>query len=198
MSEKVAFICPVFQMYPAIIPSLICQTHPNWELVLVNNGPDAGGVAPVVHSYADPRVLFCTFPVETGHYGHPIRKWVLEEMRAGRIAGDADYVVVTNADNYHVPTYIEKMLAGFRARPDTVAAYCAQMVHNYIGWGIIDCRLELGHIDAAGVMVRKSVACDVGWRSLEHSSDWTYFSDIIERYGQDRWTKVSGCLLVHN
>jgi len=73
------------------------------------------------------------------------------------------------------------------------------MVHSYKTWQVIPCSLRLGFIDCAGVMARKDVAHEVGWRDTQsHSSDWTYFNDIIQKYGADKWTKVQGCLLIHN
>jgi hypothetical protein len=72
------------------------------------------------------------------------------------------------------------------------------MLYNQIDYNIMNCTLQLGNIDCSCVMVRKDVACDVGWRSMEHSSDWIYFSDIIQKYGADKWIKVGGYLIVHN
>ncbi len=34
-SDKIVFICPIYDAYPQIISSLICQTHKNWELLLI-------------------------------------------------------------------------------------------------------------------------------------------------------------------
>ena len=86
-----------------------------------------------------------------------------------------------------------------------VASYCSDMVHSYKPsggnnkWGVIPCSMQLGYIDCASVIVRKSVAVEIGWRDINgHSSDWTYFSDIIKKYGANRWAKVPGCLFVHN
>lgn len=194
--EKVLFICPVYEMYPQIISSLLCQTYQDWELLLIHNGPASGKFN--YHS-DDKRIKFIEHPENTGKWGHELRKWALNEIAADRLGQDVGYVVITNADNYHVPSYCEMMINGFKDNPLAKAVYCNQMVHNYKAWQVIKCEPRLGYIDCAGVMVKKSVAAEVGWRDTDgHSSDWTYFSDIITRYGGKSFQPVKGCLLIHN
>jgi hypothetical protein len=41
-------------------------------------------------------------------------------------------------------------------------------------------------------------AGEVGWRSLEHSSDWTFFEDIARRYGKNSFVRFDGCHFIHN
>ncbi len=192
--NKVAFICPVYQSYPQIISSLILQTHTDWELILIHDGPNTTGLKSLIN---DPRIKYIETPKRAGNWGHSLRAWALENIDT--LSSDADFVVITNADNYHAPVYIEYMLIGFTNNPSSVATYCSDMVHSYKAWQVIPCSLKLGYIDCACVMVRKDVAKEIGWRDVtNHSSDWTYFNDIIKKYGADKWTKVRGCLLIHN
>lgn len=218
---RVTFICPVYNTYPEIISALLNQTYQNWELLLIHDGPNSTKLHDIVKAFNDNRITYIEDAEHKGEWGHRLRKWALEEMREGRLGQDSDYVVITNSDNYLVPTFTEYLLDGFRRNPDSVATYCSHMVHSYLSpqqttilshgqraarnlrwenykWGVLSCKLELGHIDCSGVMVRKDVACEVGWNDLSHSSDWTYFNEIIKKYGTHRWTKVNGCLLVHN
>ena len=193
-TKKVAFICPAYNNYPQIISSILTQTHTNWELFVIHDGPNATGLKKHVK---DSRIKYMETPAHVGKWGHSLRKWALENIDT--LCPDADYVVITNADNYHVPVYTEYMLRGFEKNPTAVATYCSDMVHSYKAWQIIPCRLQLGYIDCAGVMIKKEVAKEIGWRDTEsHSSDWSYFNDIIKKYGADKWQKVTGCLLIHN
>lgn len=206
-TPKVAFLCPAFNNYPQIISSLINQSHQNWELFLLHDGPNETGMKDIVQASLrqaqgdivlnDARIHYQETPERTGNWGHHLRQWALKNLDT--LCPDADYVVITNADNYHVPVYTEYMLRAFEKTPGIVAAYCSDMVHSYKAWQIIPCRLQLGYIDCAGVMIKKEVACEVGWNDIEsHSSDWTYFNDIIKKYGAAKWAKVPGCLLIHN
>jgi len=219
-SDKVTFICPVYNTYPEIISSLINQTYKNWKLLLIHDGKNETNLKETISSLKDERISYIEFVERKGDWGHFYRQWGLKNM--DKISPNTKYVVITNADNYHVPTYIESLLSGFKENPEAIATYCSKMVHSYLSpqqvtvlnygqsiannlkwedykYGIIDCKLELGYIDCAGAMIEKNAACNVGWRDIKsHSSDWTYFEDIIKKYGADKWVKVQGCLLIHN
>lgn len=190
--DRIVFVCPIFKSYPQIISSLIMQTHTNWLLILIHDGPDTEDIKD--HIPDDDRIMFKESPKHGGCWGHYIR-----QVGINMAKGLGDFTVVTNPDNYHVPVYCEYMLNGFKARETAVAVYCSHMVHNYKAWGVIPCHLEQGYVDCAGVMVRSWIAADVGWNDITtHSADWVYFSDIIRKYGTGRFHKVDGCLLIHN
>lgn len=191
--DKVLFICLIYNSFPEIISSLICQTHQNWELRLIHDGPNSTGLRALIEAVNDPRITLIETPVRVGSWGHRHRQTELKQLNKS----DADFVVVTNADNHKVPVYCEYMLKGFTG--DKVAVYCSEMVHSYKAWQIIPCRLQRGYIDTAGFMVRRSVAHEIGWRDTEsHSSDWTYIEDVIRKYGANKIGRVKGCLLIHN
>lgn len=207
-SKKVTIICPIYNSYPQIISSLICQTHKNWHLLLIHDGENSTGLKKIVDDANDDRITYFETKERGNVWGHDIRKFALENIDS--LVPYSDYVVITNPDNYHVPTYIEYMLSGFGN--GIVATYCGKFVHAYPSnqrdctdkqdivyrWGVIKSRLELGWVDCGGVMVQKDVANEVGWRSMEIYSDWTYFEDIVKKYGIKSFNKVNGCLLVHN
>lgn len=196
VNDKIVFICPIYNSYPQIISSLICQTHKNWELILIHDGPSKNGTKSYIGN--DPRVKYIEWHEHLGSWGHWYRQWALEELRRGELS-DASYVVITNADNYLAPVYCERMLRGFAKSHTAVATYCAGMVHSYKSWDMISVKLQKGYVDCSGVMVKREVACEVGWRDIEgHSSDWTYFSDIAAKYSLRNFIQVRGCLLVHN
>lgn len=194
VDEKILFICPIFDAFPQIISSLICQTYKNWELLLIHDGTN--DLNKLIAGYGDKRIKYIKQP-RAEKWGHPLRQWALNEIKAGKLGKDADYVVITNGDNYYMPPFCDYMLKGFTN--GQVAVYCDQMVHSYKAWNLISCRLQLGYIDCGGVMVKKDVAVETGWRDVDsHSSDWTYFSDIIKKHGVQKWGKVRGTLFVHN
>lgn len=196
LGDKVTFICTIYNTYPQIISSLILQTHQNWELILIHDGPNETGLKKIVNG--DPRIKYIETEKRHGNWGHYHRSWALNEMRDGKLS-DGDYVVITNADNYFTPVFTEYLLNGFKKSHTAVATYCDKMCHSYKAWDIIPVRLEKGFVDCAGVMVKKEIACEIGWRDTEsHSSDWTYFSDIASKYSTRNFIPVKGCLFVHN
>lgn len=192
-NKKVAVICPIYQCFPQIISSMITQTYKHWELYLIYDGVAEQYIHDYVKFYNDDRIKFIETGERVGNYGHPIRQKYLNELKNS----DAEFVVVTNGDNYHTPNYLQNLINGFDA--DTIATYCETMVHNYFGWSTIQVSLNCGYIDCACVMVRKEHACNVGWNdTVSHTADWKYFEDIANTYGWDKWKKVNGCLLIHN
>jgi hypothetical protein len=197
--KKITFICPIYKSFPEIITCLLLQTHKNWELLLIHDGPADETVLKAVAALPDSRIKFIETANHAGVWGHGIRQWALQEIKEGRLSDSPDFIVITNADNYHVPVYCEYMLDGFVNNPNAVAVFCGQMGHSYINWKIIDCYFGLGGVDCAGVMVKAKEACEVGWNDIKgHSSDWTYFQDIANKYGKQNFVKVEGCLLIHN
>lgn len=190
---KIAFICPIYNSYPEIISSLINQTHKDWHLFLIHDGPSSMDIKSIVAATRDKRITYTETETRLGNWGHGYRKEYLQKLKTS----DFDYIVITNSDNHHMPTYCEYLLKGFTN--GQVAVYHDQMVHSYLGWGIINCKLQQGYLDCAGVMVRKDVACEIGWQEVEaHSADWLYFNDIIKKYGAQKFAVVKGCLLSHN
>lgn len=194
LNDRILIICPVYKNYPQIASSMLMQTHTNWKLMLVHDGPDEANVRSLVPN--DPRIEWKETGKRGGCWGHYIRSIGID------IYGEHhgfDYIVVTNPDNYHAPVYLEYLLRGFYERPNSVAVYHSQMVHSYKAWKVIDCRLEQGFIDCAGVMVRAWAAKSAGWNDISsHSADWTYFYDLMQKFGTHRFHKVEGCLLTHN
>jgi hypothetical protein len=191
-SDKVTVICPIYNSYPFIISSMLAQTHQNWELILIHDGKNETGLAKIVKSIGDNRIKYSETDKRSGNWGHKIRSEQID-----RLDGNG-FVLITNADNYHVPSYLEKMLSGFTS-DNVKATYCSKMVHSYIQWGVIDCQLKRGYIDCAGVVIRNEVAKRVGWKDIEsHSADWFFFNHIARAYGASSFKRVEGCLLIHN
>lgn len=195
MPQKVAVLAPVYNYMPIIVPAMLHQFHKDWELFLIHDGPSKLPIEEYVGFHFDQRLHYLEWP-HRGKFGHPIRRQWLEELKEGKLCPEADYIVITNADNYHCPAFLGHLLNAFA--PSTVCAYCSHIAHNYFGWGSLVCSLQLGQIDICACVIRKSVACDVGWQSMEHSSDWTFLQSIIQKHGTVKFKKANGTLVTHN
>lgn len=186
-TSKIIIMCPVYNTYPQIISSLICQTYQNWELYLVHDGPGE------IIECNDKRVFFIQTENRVGNYGHLLRAEWLKKLHS-----KGDYIIISNADNYYMPIFLEKALETFQKNSSAVGVYCSQMVHSYVGFGVLNCRLARGFIDCGGVMLKANEAAAVGWNSQHHSSDWFFFNDIATKYGRDKFISFPGALFVHN
>lgn len=200
--KKIVVICPIYNRFPEIISSMINQTYTNWNLILIHDGPNSTNLKVLIDAVNDNRIVYIETANSQGLWGHPLRRMILKNLET--FCSDANYVLVTNDDNYHCKIFFQEMLKGFD-NEDVKATYCSKFVHSYLSdqedgtyeYGIINTRLELGYIDCACVIMRKEIAVESGWEDISHSSDWTYFKRVIDKYGEKSFNKVLGCLLVH-
>lgn len=184
---KVTIICPVFNSFPQIISAFQAQTYQNWELHFIHDGP---GKMPIPN---DSRIHFQATKERLGNYGHHIRAEYLQKLK-----DNGKYILITNADNYYMPDFLMRAITTLEANPSAVASYSAQIVHNYTGWQVMNCRVQRGFIDCGQVLLRSQEAANVGWNSMEHSSDWIFFEDIAKKYGVKSFVPFEGLHFVHN
>ena len=61
--DKVTIIATIYDSYPQIISSLLLQTHKNWQLYLIHDGPAPDSVKSVIPS--DDRIKFIEYKLES-------------------------------------------------------------------------------------------------------------------------------------
>ena len=206
VGKKITIISPIYNSYPQIISCLLCQTHQNWELLLLHDGKNSTGLNKIVENYNDKRINYIQSDIRFHNYGHHLRQWALEEIKNNKLALNTDYILITNSDNFYTPIALEEAIKTLENNPTASATYFGQFVHGYMSnqkdgtyrFGVLDTKLELGWVDCGGVVVKKDVACSVGWRSMEPYSDWEYFEDIIKKYGKESFYKTNGCHFCHS
>lgn len=201
--KNVAFIAPIWNYHPILLHSLITQRINCWELFLVHDGPAYDsykfiGSLNGIHEAYKEKIHFIETEERRGDFGHPIRQEFMKKMLDGEIAEDCDWLVITNADNYHMPAFCDALLGPLKNPNKLVASYCSHMIHNYFGWTEMKCKLEVGNIDIAALMFRKEQACKIGWNHMHHSADWSFIDEVIKMYGPDTFYEVAGNLVVHN
>lgn len=184
---KVIVICPVFNTFPQIVSALQAQSYKNWELYLIHDGEGKMDLP------NDDRIHFKKTKERLGNYGHHIRRDYLQILH-----GLGKYILISNADNYYSPDFLLRAITAIEQNHGAVASYCSHMAHSYIDWKIIESRLQRGYIDCGQVLLKAKESAQVGWRSLDHSSDWTFFEDIARRYGKNSFVKFDGCHFIHN
>jgi GT2 family glycosyltransferase len=190
---KVIFVAPIYNYDPILVHALALQTHPNWELLLIHDGPNSTGLQERLEQLNEPRVRYYKSSRRYDDWGHSLRDLGLKHIENEPIEGD--FVVITNADNYYCPGFLKIMLAAFEA--SLVAVFCP-MIHDHHGWRLLDAQLEHKHIDCGCVMVRREAALETGWTSREYAADWVYISQLVTRYGSHRLKKIDNVLFVHN
>jgi len=190
---KVLFVAPIYRYYPILVHALQLQTHEDWELLLIHDGPDDTELAGLIQRIDDPRIRFHQTAERHNDWGHSLRALALKWIEQEPI--DGDYVVITNADNYYVPGFIEATLPHFG--PETVAVCCG-MAHDQRDWIAGPPELHFGRIDCGSAMVTREAALTVGWTSRQYAADWEFFQALLARYGKSRIELLPNTLFVHN
>ncbi len=190
---KVVFVSPIYNSFPLLAVSLIEQTYSNWELLFIHDG-SSEGLDSVARSIieSDSRIRLIETNSRANDWGHTPRQAGFAELSR---ECDADFLVVSNSDNYHTPGYVEKMLEHF---DDGIHAVYCNMVHEYYNWRNFETRLEYSFIDCGCVMARRETALRAGWNDNSYEGDWRYVADLIDEVGTKAFRKVDATLFVHS
>lgn len=179
------FISPAYKTYPILIPSLLLQSSPRWDLQIVHDGPSPPFEA-VVKNYNDERVIGATTQ-HTGVFGHCIRAMLLENIKCD----PDDYISHQNHDNYCFPNMVAAIE---QCTEDMVIWNCA--AHNYYGYQALNSKLEYGHIDMGCVAVKAKIAKKIGWKSVMQDSDWLMIQECWKQ--SFTYNILPQSLFVHN
>ena len=98
------------------------QSNTDWFLRILHDGPgtdyeklkeDLG-----VNGYLTDQVTIDATPERKNDYGHSSRDFALKNP-----TGDSDFVLLTNGDNYYLPTFVEAMGEITRQEEDMIATF---------------------------------------------------------------------------
>ncbi|MEI7861072.1 MAG: CmcI family methyltransferase [Planctomycetota bacterium] len=125
-SGRVSVVMPVHNgadTVGAAIASVLAQTHPDWELLVIDDGSSDGTVDKVL-SHADPRIVLLR---------HTDRRGVCAARNLGLAKATGHFIAYLDADNVWYPDFLERMAATLAAAPGQRLAYCAQRVVERFG-----------------------------------------------------------------
>lgn len=181
-----------FSSLCCLLHSFCAQTYANWHILVTHDGPldaelqRAIGVS-VLH---DSRITIEATPVRKQQFGHPHRQAAIEKL----IQGGAEWLALTNDDNYYAPVYLEWLLhQALEKKADFV--YC-DMVHSHHLWKPLAGELRRGRIDVGGFLVRATVAAQIKFDNYTFAGDWDYISRLQAK--SRIVVKVPATLFTHN
>lgn len=119
-------------------------------------------------------------------------------------AATGDWIVLTNADNYFVSGWLDRLVTTITLKAGLVFWSC---IHNAWKWSDKGgdgkhhgCQLKRGSIDLSCVSVKSEIAKKVGFPFRDYEGDWSYIracSHECDRLGLDV-LQIPEILLVHN
>jgi GT2 family glycosyltransferase len=173
---KLKIICVAYNRptdMVVLLHSFLLQTCNDWELWFIHDGEPSDDVKRSSALYAqEPRIHFIATKKVGGNYGHPNRKWMLENIPQE----EGDYVLITNDDNYYVPEFVEQMLSACIENTGFVMCDC---LHSYDHYDYFSCETAECKIDMGEFIVRLDIAKEVGFIHDHHSADGAFAVECI-------------------
>lgn len=152
------------------IGSLLLQTNPNWDIEIWHDGSSPLSVREIIARHSDdPRIKFICTLERNGVWGHLSRKSAL----SGLMGEDDDLVLLTNADNYYCPGFVDQILKAYQSKPEIGLVY-TDCIHSHFQWDYHRSEPVEGKIDLGAACIRYDIAKSVGFRWTHYSADGAY------------------------
>lgn len=117
-TPKVSVIVPCYKQaeyLPETLDSVLAQTYPAWECIIVNDGsPDNTDAIAKAYLEKDIRFKYC----------HQENQGLASARNNGIVNSTGEYILPLDADDMIAPTYIEKAIVRFKQYPETKMVYC--------------------------------------------------------------------------
>lgn len=174
----------------ALIMSMERQRWKNWEMIVVTDGPLTPWYEhPASRWLIDGRVQVVQTAESKGRWGHPHR-----QLGIDRALQDADFIGLSNDDNYYVPGYLDQMVYALESQQADLVL-CDYLSH-YHGWQVVRTKPEPFHCDLGCWLARAALVKATPWQGAEFTSD----GDYVERLAKaaQKVVKVDRPLFCHN
>jgi hypothetical protein len=153
-----------------LMNSFLVQTDPRWELNVIYDGEIPPKIRTILNRYTDKRIKFSNTETRNGNWGHPNRKMMLDKLEGEK----DDYVLLTNDDNYYVPTFVEQMLG--KASEDVGIVFC-NTLHSYNNYDVHESALYECGIDMGAFIVKYPIAKKIGFNHSHLTADGRYATE---------------------
>jgi hypothetical protein len=117
--------------------------------------------------FNDPRIDFRSTEVVNGLWGFPNRKMMVQAVEGE----PTDFLLITNDDNEYIQPFVELMSNCCQA--DVGMVYC-NTIHSYMGYEILQTRVQVMYIDMGSFITRMDVAKKVGFNHQHEQADGVF------------------------
>jgi len=185
MNVKVSIVVPCYcqaEYLAETLDSVLAQTYPNWECVVVNDGsPDDTEVVAKSYSSKDSRFL----------YFYQENQGLASARNAGIAATDGLFILPLDSDDKIAPTYIEKALEVFNCQPDVKLVYCQAML-----FGAEQGVWPLAKYEYEGLLWKNCIFCSALFRREDYNKTRGYNPNM--KYGFEDWDFWLSLLMPHD
>lgn len=123
----VSIVIPAYygeRFLDATIESVVRQTYPHWELIIVDDNSKDGTAALVKRwTEKDKRILYVY---------HPVNRGMASARNAGITMSHGEYIALLDQDNLFLPNKLEMQVTYMEAHPECGLSY-AKILHFYDG-----------------------------------------------------------------
>lgn len=179
-SPLVSVIMPAYNAAPylqAAIESVLCQTYPHFELIIINDGSTDGTEA-AAHLYLTDRRMRYIYQKNGG---------ISRARNRGAAEAQGEYLAFLDADDLALPNRLQEQVRSLEQRPDYGVAYSQfqsfrtgqpNVLHTYVREGrsgdILAPLLRHSFICPSTVMLRRTVFETVGGfdKEFRDAEDW--------------------------
>jgi len=177
------------------IGSFLLQTNPNWEMLIVHDGPAPKVVHKIMDRYKDdPRIKFTCTLKRNGKYGHINRRYFLNSL----VADENDWVLLSNSDNYYCPQFVSQMMEA--TKKENAGFIYSDTIHSHLNYGYHRSRLFEGGLDMGCFIVRADISKFVGFTHDDFSADGFYAESCAKECARRGLVAyhIARALFVHN
>lgn len=193
---KVLFVLPSFgevESMKMCIASLRCQTNPNWEATIINNGPNKEMLeVGRLMCQMDPRVWYTDTEVDTGTPTHNRLNGVKAEW-----GPNADIITTSSIQDYYLPNAVDEIIKAAQTGAEFII--WNSMNHHYNANAILYAEPKINCIDWGNFALTTEVA-KREWMPYEpindHHADGVFAEHLAKLNLKTH--KIDKVLTIHN
>lgn len=193
--EKIEFIIPTYKdesQLMGLLYSLIVQSNNNWTAHVISDGEYEGFKDIEQHFCLNSQITFSTIEGPNKDWGHTARNYGLKNS-------SEEWVVMTGADNYYMPDFVDEFLKISTSFPTTNFIFC-NMVHNeahYKHYQVLEAGLSEGNIDMGCFATKSKFSKQLELNKHLYTADWRFAEKFITLY-PSKINHIKKVLYVHN
>jgi len=158
LKDGVTFIVICYKEYweaYMFIGMMLCQTNPNWKIIIWHDGPNPE-LKKVVESFVDDRIKYIENDTNLGAWGAYNRKKALEIV-------DTKYVIQTTIQEYYVPITVDTIL-----QHDIDFIYW-NVIHHSANYFVLNSYPKVNFIDWSNFVIKTEIARKV---NINHPEEY--------------------------